>query len=269
MVSVGTVWDRTMDVIAGRFAILASIALMVLFVPTVLQALVDANTSGSTTSIIGGLVSIAVAVATAIGALAITAVATDPSVDRGSALAIGGARVGPLLGILIVLVLVLFMAALPGVLLLVSSGFDPVRARANLPQEGVNLASAGFASLYFMALLIALFWVTARLVPLLAVIVNERLGLGAIRRSFALTRGSTMKLIGVLILYSIVMLVTLLAVTSIIGVVVRLVVGSEGAATVTFMVALATAAVTAVFSVLQSVFSGQFYLAARDARGKA
>lgn len=270
MISVGTVWDRTMEVIAGRFAILAAIALMLLFAPPLVQALIDAGLgTSSVPRVIGAIVSLLVFVAATVGALAITAIATDPSIDRGAALAIGGARIRPMLGIMIVLSAALLVVALPGIFLLGTSGFDPERARAGLSQENLDLARFGLAFLYFCALGIVLLWFAARLVPLLGVIVNERLGIGAIRRSFVLSRGSTLKLVGVLILYFVVMVVTLLAAVSITGLIARLVVGSDGAAAVAFVVAAATAIVTAAFSVLQAVFSGQFYLAARDVRGAA
>ena len=127
----------------------------------------------------------------------------------------------------------------------------------------------GLSMLYFLVLCVACVWLGAKLVPLLGVVVNERRGLGALRRSFALTRGSTLKLIGVLILYSIVLLVVLLAATSIVGLAVRLFVGADGAAWVAFAIAAVTAIITAIFSIIQAVFSGQFYLAAREARDHA
>ncbi len=270
MISMGTVWDRTTAVIAGRVGILASIALLLLFVPPVVQAAIDAvgGTSPALT-LAGGIVALLVFLAATIGALALTAVATDPAVDQGAALAIGGARIGPMLGILIVIGIAAFAATLPGLFLVGMSGFNAQRAVAGLSQDGINAAPFGLAMLYFLALGVALLWLGARLVPLLGVVVNERRGLGAIRRSFALSRGSTLKLIGVLILYSIVFVVALTAATSIAGLVVRLAAGSDGASAVAFAVAFVTAAVTAPFSVLQSVFSGQFYLAAREARDLA
>jgi hypothetical protein len=270
MVSVGKVWDRTVEVIAGRFAILAAIALLLLIAPPVVQAVIDALAGTSPAlKFVGGLVSLVVFLAAIIGTLAITAVATDPAVDRQSALAIGGARIGPMLGIMIVLGLALLVSIMPGVLLLGTSGFDVDRARAGLSQDRLDVGRAGLAMLYFGVIAIVWFWLGARLVPLLAVVVNERLGLGALRRSFDLSRGSTLKLVGVLILYAIVLLVVLLAATSIVGLIVRLIVGADGLSIVLFATTLVTAVVTAVFSVLQAAFSGQFYIAARDRRGPA
>jgi hypothetical protein len=270
MISMGMVWDRTTAVVAGRLGILVSIALLLLFVPPVVQAAIDAA-AGSSQAMrwAGGIIAIIVFLAATWGALAITAVASDPAVDRGTALAIGGARMGPLLGIIIALAIAAVLAMLPGGVLIGIAGFDVDRARLGLSQDNLNLGMFAAGFLYFLVLALACLWVGARLVPLLGVVVNERRGLRAIGRSFALSRGSTLKLIGVLILYSIVFAVVLLASSAVIGLIVRLVVGPEAPAAVVLAVALVTAAVTAGFSVLQSVFSAQFYLAAREARDPA
>ena len=270
MVRIGTVWDRTTEVIAGRFSILAAIALMLLFVPSVLQSAFDAFAgTGGARSLVGGMVGILVGLAAIMGTLALTAVATDPDVDQPQALAIGAQRLGPAVAIVLLMIVVVMLSATPGAVLLYASGFDVDRARAGMDQDNLNGGVMGATLLYFFAITIAWMWLAARLVPLMAVIVNERLGLGAIRRSFALTRGSTLKLIGVMILYGIVTGVCLLAATSIVGLIVRLFVGGEALSVVAFAAGLAAAAVTAVFSVIQCVFSGQFYVAAREARDAA
>lgn len=270
MVRIGTVWDRTMEVISGRFAILAGIALLLLFAPPVLQAAVDAfGGKSGTMRLTGGVIGILVGLAAIAGTLALTAVATDPAVDQRQALAIGGRRLGPAVAIVLVVTLLLFLLAIPGGALMYASGFDIARARAGLDQTGLDAGTLGAALLYFVILFVFLLWLAARLVPLMAVIVNERRGLGAIGRSLALTRGATLKLIGVLILYGIVAGVALLAATAIVGLVVRLIVGGGQPGVVALAVAIASAAVTTGFSVLQSVFSGQYYVAAREMRDAA
>jgi hypothetical protein len=270
MISMGMVWDRTTAVIAGRLGILISITLLLLFAPPVAQAATDAVAGSSQVMRwVGGIVAIVVFLAAMWGALAITAVATDPAVDRGAALTIGSARIAPLFGIIVVLGLVAAVAMLPGVALIGVAGFDVDRARLGLSQDNLDLGMFALGCLYFLVLALACLWIAAKLVPLLGVVVNERRGVRAIGRSFALARGSTLKLIGVLILYSIVFTVVLLALNAVIGLIVRLIVGPEAPAAVGFAVALVTAAVTAGFSVLQSVFSAQFYLAAREARDPA
>ncbi len=253
-----------MEVIRGRLAILATIALMLIFAPAVVQAVIDTFAGTSTVGkLLSVIIAVFVIVAAVLASLAITAVATDPGVDRQAALTIGGGRIGPMLGVSAVLGLVAIVSVLPGIVLLALSGIDWQRAQAGLSQDGLNLGMFGLSALYLLALSIVWLWVAARLVPLAGVIVNERLGLRAIRRAFALSRGSAMKLIGVLILYSIVFLVVMVAVGAVVGLITGLIVGAEHAGTITLIVAIVTAAVTSVFTVLQTVFSGQFYVAAR------
>lgn len=265
MISVGTIWDRTTEVISGRFAILAAIALMLLFAPPVVQGAIEAAAGTSAIGkLLGGIMGLVAFGAALVASLALTAVATDPGVDQQAALAIGGNRIGAMLGIVIVLGLIAFATALPGVVLIATSGLDFARAQAGLSQETLNLGRFGLAMLYFFVLAIVWLWAGARLVPLSGVVVNERRGLGAIRRAFALSRGSTMKLVGVLILYSIVFVVVLLAAVAIVGLIARLIFGPDSPGMVAFVAAIASALVTAGFSVIQSVFSGQFYVAARD-----
>ncbi len=270
MISMGTVWDRTKAVIAGRLGILLSLALVFLFAPTVVQASVDAMAEthgqpGSGTAILSLMVSLLATV----GTLAITAVATDPNVDRPRAAALGIQRLGPAIGIVLLLTLAALLIVMPGVLLIVAAGLDVTRAQLGQAQANLNLGMAAAAGLYFILFFALMFWVTARFVPLLAVIVNERRGLGAIRRSFELTRGSTWKLIGVLILFGIVCLVAVVAATNVAGLITRLIVGPDHPGLVALAVAIATAALTALFGIIQSVFSGQFYLAARDVKDAA
>lgn len=270
MISMGQVWDRTTAVIAGRLGILTTIALLLLVLPPVVQVVIDLLTGGQAgLKWVGGVVSIAVVVAATIATLAITAVATDPSVDRRAALIAGVARIGPMIGILVIVGIVALLAMLPGAALIAAAGYDMQRAALGLSQDNLNPGMFALSLGYFLLLGIAALWLGARLVPLMAVVVNERRGLGAIKRSFDLSKGSALKLIGVLILYSILFGVVMLASGAVVGLVVRLIVGADGVAAVSIAVALVSAVVTAAFSVVQAVFSGQFYLAARAVRDPA
>ena len=71
-----------------------------------------------------------------------------------------------------------------------------------------------------------------------------------------------------IILYAIVFLVALMAATSIVGLVFRLILGGDQAALVLFVAGIAGAVVTTIFAVLQAVFTAQLYLATRAAHGE-
>ncbi|MCC2979269.1 hypothetical protein [Sphingomonas sp. IC4-52] len=270
MISIGMVWDRAMAVISGRFSILLSLAVGLIIVPPIGQAAIDAVGGSSfmlrSTQMAASLL---VFVSASIGAIAITAVASDPDVDLRSALAIGRARLGAFIGVWVIVGLCFVLAALPGLILVATSGFSVAQAQAGGPQDGLNMGVLSIGMVLLLVLVPVMFWATARLVPLGAVIVNERRGIGAIQRSFALTRGMTLKLLGVLILYAIVFVVVLTASTSVVGLIARLLAGSDGAIVVSVTVAAVAALVAGLFSVVQAVFSAQLYAAAREAHDGA
>ena len=261
-VRIGTVWERTTEVIAGRIGILATVAFLFLFLPGVVQggAALAAPAAGGLQS----AVQLAASLLAIVGVLALTAVASDPATTQGDAIGIGARRLAPAMGLLLVVIVAIVLLSIPGAFLMASSGFDFRRAQAGLAQGAIDAGRFGGAAIYFLVLSAALLWLSARLVPLFAIIVNERRGIGAFARSMALTHGATLRLIGVLILYAIVFLVVFAAATSVIGLAFRLLLGAEGTATAGFLAALAGSVVSAGFSVVQSVFSAQYYLAARD-----
>jgi hypothetical protein len=258
MQRISTIWDRTTEVLASRAGILTVIAGLLLFAPAVAQGVLAATVGAESTVV--SLWNLVALVLTIWASLSLTAVASDPAVTREGALATGVARLGPGLGVLVVAILVAIIAFVPGIVLLVLGGLK------FLPNGKIDPASAtGGAALvgmlYFFILSLVAIWVSARLVPLFAIVVNERRGLGAFRRSFELTRGSTLKLIGVMILYAIVLFVVFAAATTVVGLILRLALGSEAAASISIGVAIVAGIITAGAAVVQNVFSAQFYVA--------
>jgi hypothetical protein len=266
MPRISNIWDRTTEVIAGRAGILAAIAGLLLFAPAIAQAVLAAALGPQ--SVVVSLWSLVALVLTIWASLALTAVASDPAVTRERALTIGISRLGAGFGVLIAAIGIGIVALLPGGMLLAYGGVK------FLPTGGINPASitggvALVGMLYFFVLSLVALWVSARLLPLFAVVVNERRGLGAFRRSFELTRGSTLKLIGVMILYAIVLFVVFAAATSVVGLILRLALGSEAALAVSIGVAIVAGIITAGAGVLQNVFSAQFYVATAGERETA
>lgn len=265
MLSIGSVWDRTTQVLGGRAALLTQVAAAFIFLPTVIQAAIDAmRGEGAGASLIGAAVSIAAAILSIAGTLAMTAIASDPSVDGGRAMAIARDRIGPAIGIAAVALIVVMIAAIPGIALLAASGLDFDRAQRGLPQTAVNAGMIGWAVLWLAVFGLAMLWASARLLPLFAVVVNERLGLRAFARAFALTRRMTWKLIGVIVLFAIVLLVALAAASSVTGLIARLIAGGEAVGTIAFAAAVAGAIVTTAFTVIQTVFAARYYAAATE-----
>ena len=265
MVRMGTVWDRALEVLRGRANILAPVAALAIFLPTVVSSAVAAYGQPAPgaapdvgASALAAIVSLVVLVASIWGQLALLAIATDPATTRADAGRQASRRLLPALGVVIVLVAIFSLLLLPAIVPLVQSGLnmqDPQAMRALSP--GV----AGFAGLYFLAFFIVAIIIGARLLLLNAVILNERRGLGAIRRTFQLTRGLTWRIIGVMLLFGVLLIVSMLAVQAVVGLVFRLILGADQIATVGFLAAIAGAAVSTALTVVAAAFTAQLYVA--------
>lgn len=262
--SIGDVWDRTTDVLRGRTGIIAPIAILAILLPNVASAAVTSFAPKSPSSaLLLVIVTFLSVVATIWGTLAIIAVASDPATDRPAAQRQATARLLPALGIVLVLGAVLMLAVVPIVVGLMRGGVDFTR-----PDTAAQLSggAAGFVFLYSLVLIAFAFWLSARLIVLNPVILNERCGLRSIPRSIELTQGMTWKLIALLILFSLVVLIPTLAVQAVVGVAVRLIVGEEGRAAAAFAGSAAGTVVTSAFSAIAAVFQAQLYVALRARR---
>lgn len=267
MVRIGTVWDRTTEVLGGRSGMLAGIAGITLVLPMLVRDAVTAtlltSQPGATTTLVVGLVGLLTVALTIFGQLAITAAATDPATLRRDAFAIATRRFWPAIGVYAVLVLAAIVVFLPVLVALIAAGLDLTQLQAGGVPRIASPGLVAFAGLYVFVAFLAGIWVTARLFVLNPVIVNERLGLKAFARSFALTRGSTLRIIGFILLVAIVLLVGLAAVQAVTGIVFRLLLGDGRPGLVMFLSSIGGTLVTTVYTVVVATFAAQFYVAAR------
>lgn len=266
MVKMGNVWDRTVEVLNGRTGMIATLALLGMFVPSVVRdAYVATGTPGTASfGLVGAILSLVVLLATIWAQLAIIAVATHPATTRDQAGQQARARLAPAFGITMLIGLAAFVAMLPPVIALVGSGFDFAAAArgATMATNPLPAGAALFVIVYFIALAVFVIWAAARLVMLNPVILNERLGLGAFARAFALSRGLSLAVIGVVILFGIVVLVATGAAQAVTGVIVRLAVGASGKGLASFLGDVAGTLVTTACTALSAVFTAQLYVAA-------
>lgn len=262
-IRMGNVWDRTVDVLQGRTSILASLAGLYFFLPSVISGAVSAwaGTEAGEPAIIARIVGLVASVLLIMGLLAVTAVASDPAVDRQRATRIAAPRLLPALGIILLLALIAVIVFVPVIALAVASGARmTAMGKVDMSQAQGGLMLAAF--LYLVVGMILGLIVSAKLAPLMPVIVWERLGLRAVARAWRLTRGSTARLVGVILLYAILVLVAMAAASSITGIVARLILGADADAGVAFAVSVVSAVVSAIATVVQGVFYAQFYVAA-------
>lgn len=263
MVRMGAVWDSTVEVFAGRGGTIVRVALLTLFLPGVTRAAAElALGSGSAAGLLDSAIGLVAFAISLLGTLAITALASDPATGERRAYDQARDTLPSAIGVVVLLGLAVTLLLIPGIVLLVGSGFDVRPAQLGLAQAIVRPGMMLGAACYFLVLSLVLLWAFARMAPLYAVLVNERRGLRSVSRAFAMTRGLALRIVGVLILFAIVVTVAWLASTWVSGAVFRLLFGDRPKF-VTFATALVTGAVTTVLSVIQPVFTARLYAAIR------
>ncbi|HEU0066584.1 MAG TPA: hypothetical protein VFQ57_05020 [Sphingomonas sp.] len=261
MVTMSNVWDRTTDVLRGRGGILASIAVATLFLPAIVSNAVTLFLMpGSTTFVmVGAVVTIVVLLLSMWGQLVLVAVASDPETTRTQAAARATARFPALIAVSIIAFLVLLLLFVPIGAAIGMSGIDFAAVTRTGAMPNIGRGTITFLSLYGLMILIAGLFVGVRMVLLNAVVLNERLALGAFRRSWSLTRGLTWRLVGVVVLYVIVVGVAASAAQFVSGAIVGLI--ADSATTTAFLASVVAAVVTTIFSVVAAVFTAQLYVA--------
>lgn len=274
-VGIGSVWDTAVEAVRGRAGMLASIAAVALFLPSVIQAALVLYTGGvagaspvapsAGGSLLRSALMFGLLTLTFWGALAITAITGDPAITAAEARRRASARLLALIGVSIVLGFALLLLIVPAAVALVGSGVD-MTAMSSGAMPTLGRGASLFVGLYGFVVTILMLWLLARLLPLVPVVLNERPGLRAIGRSFRLTRGLGLKLIGALLLYFIVLYVATSAAQWVTFIPLRLILGLEYLGVARFIAALVGAVVAAVFSVLAYAFTAQLYerLVARE-----
>ncbi|WP_326525902.1 hypothetical protein [Sphingomonas sp.] len=271
MVKMGDVWDRTVEFLGDNLTLLLPIVLLALFVPTsIADSLAEVSASGGFGLKLGfAILSLAFAILSLWVQLAIVALAIDPAIGRRMT-TVATQRLLPAVGVFLMVLVGAILLSLPIVVIAGLSGADFAAM-----QDGRG-AQANLGGGYALALLLAgivivavALFLAARLLPLSGVIVAERRGTGAIARAFALSRGIGWRLVGVVILYTVVALVAILAAQTVFGSILRLVAGGEGPISIAAIItAIVVAGVKTIFTVLAAAFCGKLYtaiVAGRDA----
>ena len=261
MIRMGTIWDRSVEVMRGRSSILTTIAALTIFLPAVVRAGIAAYAAPGSpgAAMIGGLATLVTTVIAIFGGLALIAVASDPATDSGRAYAIARARLLPAIGLSLLLLLGLAVLLIPAGALLVASGIDFSAAARGETTTPTSMAPIALLFLYMLVAFVVMIWLAARLSLFNPVIVNERAGIATFARSWTLTRGLTWRIIGVFLLFGVVVGVTVLAVQLVSGLVFALLLGQSQRATALFLAAVCVAVVTTVYTVVQSTFLAQLY----------
>ena len=270
-VNISAVWDRATEFLGDNIAVLLPIALPFIYLPQLAQGIVQPLAKLPNLAWIAQLIGFVAILITIWGQLQILVLAIDPDRRVSDARSTATARVAVVVGVSILLVVALMLLAAPIGIALSVAGFDWQAAMAAnaagtriVPPPGMTAGIALFILLYTLLMVAVIIWASARLVLVNAAIAVERRGIGAIARSFALTRGNALALIGLLILYSVVSFVATLAAQTVVGAVLGLLIGGTGPVTIaTVLTAAVVAAVATTFALLFSAFVGKFYAAVR------
>lgn len=260
----GNVWDRTSEVLSGRGGMLAGIAALTLFLPGAINAAYVAYAPvGPLRSVVALVLLLVVTVAGVWGQLAIIAASTDPATTRPAAQARATERLLPAIGVVFVLGILFTVLFLPAIVLMMMSGINFSAIANGVPTAPTAAGPMAVAGLYMLVLVVALLFVGARLLPLYAVVLHERLGLGAIARAWRLTRRHTWRLFGAVVLFGIVLLIATWAAQAVVGLIAALLLGGDSAATIGFVGRLAGQAASTALTLVAIVFSAQAYVAFR------
>ena len=261
MVKMESVWNAMADFLRAHKRALLPIVLLGLFVPLTigqLAEMVQAETGSETApGIAASLISFLVAVIALWAQISITAMALEP-LSAGAAARTGLRRLPAVIGILVLVTIVLMVLALPVLFVFWRAGMG----QGVMHAPDVSPLYLAFVVLYAIVYAVALVVLIARLIVTTPVIVAERNGLSALRRSWQLTRGYGAAIIGIVLLFGIVALIAQLAVKTVLGSILLLFLGGEGSFSLSaILIACASGIVLTIVSVIQFAFLAKLYLA--------
>jgi hypothetical protein len=268
MVDIGAVWDRTVEFVSDNLSAVVPIALIGTFVPTtIFNSILPLALIGSQGEQLAiGAVLVVLGLWMLWGKLGIVALALDPHGGRPGAVQMAGRRLLPAIGVSLLLLVGVIAVTAPILIVPQMGGFDFAAAANGHPTE-ISGNVKGFVGLYGLLLCVVFFWVGARLCVLLPTIVMERRGFAVFARSFRLTRGIALKLVGVILLYLIVSVVSQKAAQFVFGALLGLMFGGEGAVSLpVVLTSILVGVVATAFTVLAAAFTAKLYRALRDAR---
>lgn len=254
VLSISKAWEDSLAFIRREGSLLFPVALLFLSVPmAIMQLMIPSDymqmAPGQTLASLPPLpgtakvAMIVAAIVMLIGSLAVYALALRPGISVGEAIRLAIGRMPVLLGASVILgialVLVLFLAAMIGGVL------------------SVALGKVGGVALAAMLMGAAMLYISARMLPLSALVIDRRSGvIAALRQTLLMTRGQAGRLAAFIVVTLIVILVVQMAVQSVFGIVGTLLLGQEGGRSISdIAVALAAGAV----NVYLMVFTARIY----------
>ena len=245
--SISAAWDESKAILAHDGRLLMTVALALVALPSVVNGLLNPAGMTGNSAPWHELVAFLASIIALAGQLALIRLALGPSITVGGAVAHGFARLPIYFVAVLLLVIALFLIAIPSVLLLAALGV-PLDAK---PLQ--MSAPVGLIALVYLA--IAMF-LGVRLILSPAVASAENAGpIAILKRSWQLTGGQFWQLLGFLLVFLVGSIILLIAVGSAFGVAISLLLGaiqpmSVAALVLALVQALVSTAISTVFAVM-------------------
>lgn len=260
--SISNAWEETKALLARDGRLFASVALALIVLPTAVMGVADPRVNaGDTAPAWFNLLLFVVSMITLAGQLALIRLAFGPSVTVGGAIGHGFRRLPTYFLALVLLTLAIIAVMVPVIMIAAALGMNI---------EGGAEAAALSGPVILLAILfaIAILVLMTRFMVAMPVASTEAAGpLTILKRSWALTRGHWGKLFGFLIVFSIAAVITLAAISVVLGSLTALLFDARGPMTFGALVeSLLGAIITGALSVIFTLMLARIYvqLSGRD-----
>lgn len=270
MVKMGTVWDRTAEFLTDNLGALAPVALLAYFVPFSISGSFAEASVGARFDfqLMLQLINLAFGVLAVWGSLTIIAMVFD--VEPRGAGSVGLRWLVPAVLVSAVLLVAFVAVCAPIAWALSANGYDfDAALRGGQPEMPLTVELP--VLLYAVAICVLLLWTTARLIVINPVIVAEKKMFASLARSWAMTRGAALPIVGVILLYLLVSMVAVLATKTVFGSIFQLIAGAPTSpvSLSRVLTSVMVAAVQTGFTVIAPVFTAKLYLALKQRESAA
>lgn len=250
-VSISRAWTETREIMAREGKLLITVAAALFLLPQVLVTLISGESAQASPAEVGPamILTLIAAIIGLVGQLAVARLAAGPAASVRDAIGHALKRTLPLLGALILLIVALAIIVIVAAMILAALG--AIELEGGRPQGG-NLVTL------LLVMLIPMFYLAVRLLPMTPVAALERSGpIAILRRSWDLTRGHWLRLAGFVLLFVIAALILMAFVALIAGLITTALFGKAepmtvGALIVALLTGIAQALVTLVYVVMLS-----------------
>jgi ABC-type Fe3+ transport system permease subunit len=255
--SISKAWDDSKAILSRDGRLFVSIALCLVALPTLIMGLISPKGMAdpqappwvAIVSLIASLVALA-------GQMALIRLALAPSTTVADAIGHGVRRMPIYLAVAVLVVVALFLIAIPFVFVLAALGVPVDRASANTIEGSPALSIA------FLLFFAVFCFIGVKMIMGAPAATAERIGpIGVIKRSWALTNGHWWRLFGFLALFFIAAMVVLYAVGVAIGAIVGLSLGPiQPMSTSALVMSLVHSLINAALTTLLAVMLARIYV---------